>query len=738
MRKSILLLLVSYISLLANAQIPQLVNYQAVARDAQGTVLTNQSVGLRFSVHDGNSTGTVVYQETQAATTNQFGLFTVAIGSGTVVQGTFATVNWGSGDKYLQVEIDPTGGIVYADMGTAQLLSVPYALYAGNSMPGATGATGSQGPTGADGNDGATGATGPQGATGATGPQGVTGADGANGFDGATGPQGLNGNTGATGATGSQGPTGAAGNDGATGATGPQGATGATGPQGVTGADGANGFDGATGPQGLNGNTGATGATGSQGPTGADGNDGATGPQGATGSVGATGATGVTGPAGTDLNTDFALNGNLLSITDAGGTKTVDLHMLSDMDVCNPTGSGSYAVVSQSSGNITVSSSLFGGPNDGAIAFDGDCSTDWATNYGSPFGWLIYDFGAGNSKTIRRYTLESESGTGHADDRCPKIWTFEGSNDGVTFTVLDSRSISAPVSSFCWAPSVFDVNNSIAYRYYKLNVTQTYNPTAPWMSIREIQLMVSTDTVCTFVANSNGVSLGTHDPTMPFQVTTTLAGDSVLDTNIPTHDNTWAVDQWVGQSFQVTNNGKVKGIRVYLTSPGTVDITMHLMANSITGTELGSYTKSAASLTTGWNYFPIPGGADVTAGQTLVFILDDGVSQANTGGLVYGICNGCYTSGAIYWANVSNSINSLTIQFELYIYTETTSVVAVDDSGNLGVGTATPRSKVEVTGGDVYISDVSKGVIMKSPNGSCFRLTVSDGGAAVFTAISCP
>jgi len=111
-------------------QSPQLFNYQGVARSTAGVALASQPIGLRFSIHDGTATGAVVYEETQTATTNSFGLYVVSIGSGTVVSGTFNTINWGSGSKFLQVEIDPAGGTSYAGGGTTQLLSAPYAMYA--------------------------------------------------------------------------------------------------------------------------------------------------------------------------------------------------------------------------------------------------------------------------------------------------------------------------------------------------------------------------------------------------------------------------------------------------------------------------------------------------------------------------------------------------------------------------------------------------------------------------------
>ncbi len=145
-------------------------------------------------------------------------------------------IDWGGGAKFLQVLVQINGAGGYLDMGTSQLQSVPYALYAANSPAGATGATGPTGPTGADGSGG--------GATGATGPQGLTGATGVKGNTGATGPTGIQGSTGTAGVTGAQGITGPTGANGATGSGG--GATGATGPTGATGSPGSGTVSGTT------------------------------------------------------------------------------------------------------------------------------------------------------------------------------------------------------------------------------------------------------------------------------------------------------------------------------------------------------------------------------------------------------------------------------------------------------------------------------------------------------------
>jgi hypothetical protein len=130
MKKVILLLTTVLFLSVTRAQAPQALNYQGVARTALGLIIPDQAVGVRFSILEGSATGTVLYQETATTNTNNFGLFTLAVGNGIPVAGTFAAINWANGLlKYLKVEIAPQGGSTYSIQGTTVLLSVPYSLY---------------------------------------------------------------------------------------------------------------------------------------------------------------------------------------------------------------------------------------------------------------------------------------------------------------------------------------------------------------------------------------------------------------------------------------------------------------------------------------------------------------------------------------------------------------------------------------------------------------------------------
>jgi hypothetical protein len=141
--KQLFTFLFSAISIFIFAQAPQSIPYQAVVRNTDGSNMANAAVIITFKIHDNSANGTVVYEETHATTTNAQGLVSLNVGGGTAVTGTFSGIQWGTGSKFLHVLMN--AGNVVVDLGTQQMLSVPYALYAANSQPGPQGEAGAAG-----------------------------------------------------------------------------------------------------------------------------------------------------------------------------------------------------------------------------------------------------------------------------------------------------------------------------------------------------------------------------------------------------------------------------------------------------------------------------------------------------------------------------------------------------------------------------------------------------------------
>lgn len=118
-------------SLLANAQVPLQFNFQAAARYKSGEIMSEKDIKVRINIRNEGSTGKAEYTEVRSVHTNLFGMFTIAIGSKDAVfySGSLKDVQWGNGKKYLQIEVDPNGRENYIDLGTTQLMSVPFALF---------------------------------------------------------------------------------------------------------------------------------------------------------------------------------------------------------------------------------------------------------------------------------------------------------------------------------------------------------------------------------------------------------------------------------------------------------------------------------------------------------------------------------------------------------------------------------------------------------------------------------
>ena len=118
------------------AQAPQGFNYQATVRNNSGDLVVNTNVYFKFNVIQGSQTAVPIFTETHYVPTDDLGQVNLVIGQGTANTGIFSELDWSLGSYYLGIELNTGSG--YVAMGTTQLLSVPYALYAensGNSTP---------------------------------------------------------------------------------------------------------------------------------------------------------------------------------------------------------------------------------------------------------------------------------------------------------------------------------------------------------------------------------------------------------------------------------------------------------------------------------------------------------------------------------------------------------------------------------------------------------------------------
>ena len=124
------IIIMFFFPIFAVAQAPQKINFQSILRNSSGEVVSNSSVSLRISILRGTINDNSVYSETHAKTTDASGLISLQIGNGTVISGIFANIDWGGASHFIKLEADFSGGSNYVVLGTQELMSVPYALYA--------------------------------------------------------------------------------------------------------------------------------------------------------------------------------------------------------------------------------------------------------------------------------------------------------------------------------------------------------------------------------------------------------------------------------------------------------------------------------------------------------------------------------------------------------------------------------------------------------------------------------
>jgi len=135
-KKVILSVLLSFSFYLLSSQVPQGINYQAVARDATGAILINTNLGIKIGILTDTILNKYVWEEEQNVKTNNFGIFSLVIGdpSATKIQGdinSFSEISWKGVPLFIRLKVKD-GGTVWHEMGAAKLWSVPYAMTSGD------------------------------------------------------------------------------------------------------------------------------------------------------------------------------------------------------------------------------------------------------------------------------------------------------------------------------------------------------------------------------------------------------------------------------------------------------------------------------------------------------------------------------------------------------------------------------------------------------------------------------
>lgn len=130
MKTIIKTMLLVLMAISVKAQVPESLNYQAVARNNAGIALVNQTIKVRMTLLRNNVS---LYSETRQLTTNLLGLFNVQIGSPGALStsGDITEVSWlpnTPNSIMLKVEIDLNNTNVFTDMGTQPFNTVPFAF----------------------------------------------------------------------------------------------------------------------------------------------------------------------------------------------------------------------------------------------------------------------------------------------------------------------------------------------------------------------------------------------------------------------------------------------------------------------------------------------------------------------------------------------------------------------------------------------------------------------------------
>ena len=119
-----------FMSVSLYAQTPEKLPYQTIIKTVDNELVSNSDITLKIILRQGSPSGSISYEENHSITTDELGLVSIEIGTGTAIQGDFNTIAWSQGVNFIETQVDVNGGTDFISVSVNQLLSVPYALHA--------------------------------------------------------------------------------------------------------------------------------------------------------------------------------------------------------------------------------------------------------------------------------------------------------------------------------------------------------------------------------------------------------------------------------------------------------------------------------------------------------------------------------------------------------------------------------------------------------------------------------
>jgi hypothetical protein len=328
-------------------------------------------------------------------------------------------------------------------------------------------------------------------------------------------------------------------------------------------------------------------------------------------------------------------------------------------------------------------------------AFDKNTATFWQTPSSGQTGWLLYQFPTG--KIIKKYGFNSVATT----TINPKTWTFEGSNNGSTWTVLDTQTNFPTQANTFYS---FDISsNTTSYTYYRINITATTGG-ASGIALYEFEMSEVTNLYGNIVAGgqfifaNNGALTCSASPAIVVGVGSvpvlemTLASPNTATFNgsvltVPNIVNGLVIrNSGTGilncnGNYNLDNSFGGRSI-ISVTSTGTVNIVGDLSSTVSSNNVNTLLMTTAGTINITGNVTGAPSTSGTPLSTSTIFII--GAGNLNiTGNTTASLTPAVYLGGAINYTQIGN-VNASTTQAAIYNVTAaaTISVTGVITAGN--------------------------------------------------------